>query len=82
MIKNINLQEANKFIHDGFELRRSSWEPCRKIRMAKPGDYDHISNFNLENVIVDDCKKECDCSIGIYRATKEDIDATDWEVIE
>lgn len=81
MIKNLNTTETEKFIADGFSVRRSGWEPCRSIRNAKPGDYDYISNFDLDNVIVEDCKKECDCMVGIYQQTIEDKEATDWEVI-
>lgn len=82
MIININTTSAEKFIAAGFSVRRSVWEPCRSIRNAKTGDYDYISNFDLDNVIVEDCKKECDCMVGIYRQTPEDKNATDWQVIE
>ncbi len=82
MIHNITHTEAKKFIADGFSVRRSSWEPCRSIRNSKDGDYDHIMNFDLSGVIVDDCKKECDCLIGVYQETPEDKEATDWQVIE
>lgn len=62
----------------GAKFIRKIWDKCRYIRAAIPSDYDAI-NYDINGVIVEDCKaKVCDCAIGVWAFTPEDVDAKDY----
>ena len=75
---------AKEKISQGIPMARKAWNtPCRLIRTAEESDYDYINYHPLTGIFVDDCKERvCDCAIGIYRPTPEDLVADDWEEVK
>lgn len=66
-------------VWQGGIARRESWQPCRYLRPWKDGDTEYIpGDFPKETVIIDDCKKDCDCEVTIFIPTPEDELAEDW----
>lgn len=67
-------------ITEGKSVRRAEWNFCRKIRAAKESDYDQI-NTDPTGLIVEDCKKDCDCAVRVWAKPDEDVQADDWIIL-
>lgn len=76
----MNYPQARSKIFTGITVRRSSWEPCRRIRRWEESDVEYI-NSTTPDLIVEDCQRNCDCKVGLYIVTHEDQYAEDWEII-
>lgn len=62
----------------GAKFKRQTWDECKHIRMAVESDYDLI-NYDINGLIVEDCEqKKCDCKIGVWAFTPEDVKAQDY----
>ena len=79
----MNFEEVNQQVREGKEARREGWDQAsRKIRLSNTGDHDYINSDNLDGTIVVDCPEQtCDCVICIYSPSKQDVDATDWVLL-
>lgn len=61
--------------------RRIQWGICRQIRGSRESDYEYLNTIP-EGTIVEDCKKDCDCKVGIWVPTNEDKKAEDWVLFD
>ncbi len=67
---------------EGKTVRRSEWPDCKVIRYPQDADNDFFMHLeNKEGLIVEDCKKVCDCSIGVWIPAPEDKEADDWIIL-
>ena len=62
----------------GWTVGRAAWG-CKSIRLFQDSDMDYFANeFDSKSVIVQECNKPCDCSIGVWIVEAGDKEADDW----
>lgn len=79
---NLNYNEAMLAVREGKIVDRPVWNECKVVRLHKESDCDFTNIDNWEGTIVEDCKqKKCDCAIGLYVPSPEDVVATDFYIV-
>lgn len=78
----MNLDQAKEKIKEGAHVTAHHWDLCKVIRKSDVSDNDYILDTDLTDVIIESCENRiCDCSIGIFRPTKEDELAEDYVIV-
>ena len=73
-------KEVETGIQEGWNASRLSWPECKYIRGWQEDDHDYfmVPIADTKGIIMQVCEKPCDCKVGVYIKTQEDVDATDW----
>lgn len=79
---NLNYKEAILAVREGNVVDRAAWNECKIIRLHTESDCDFTNIDTWQGVVVEDCReRKCDCNIGLYRPSAEDIVATDFYIV-
>jgi hypothetical protein len=79
----MNWNEVEIAMEEGWSARLPFWSECKSIRHYKESDIEFLANPlpETKGVIMEDCKKPCDCSIGVWPSPEEEVKATNWQLV-